>query len=166
MLAAVSSPIPPVLAKLGRLDVSEVAGLRSFLDLVPDPRSRRGRWYSLTAILLVCACAAVSGARSVEEIAEWAARASDTVLTAVGVRRHPLWWRRSPSRTTIGRVLAAVDGDALDRAVGAYLTGRNTGTTVPGQRRTIAVDGKSLRGRPACPLAAGICSPRSPTTRP
>ncbi|MDT0443447.1 transposase family protein [Streptomyces johnsoniae] len=103
--AAASSPIPSVLVKLGPLDIGEVADLQTFLNLVPDPRARRGRWYSLTAILLVCACAAVSGARSVDEIAEWAARASDTVLTAVGVRRHPLRWRRAPSRTTIGRVL-------------------------------------------------------------
>jgi predicted transposase YbfD/YdcC len=131
--------------KLGPLDAGRVADLRPFLDLVPDPRARRGRWYSLTAILLVCACAAVSGGRSVEEIAEWAARASDAVLTAVGVRRHPLRWRRSPSRTTIGRVLAAVDGDALDRAVSAYLAGRNTAQT-PGTRQVLAVDGKSLRG--------------------
>jgi predicted transposase YbfD/YdcC len=141
------------LVKLGPLDVSQVADLRPFLDLVPDPRARRGRWYSLTAILLVCACAAVSGARSVDEIAEWAARASDTVLTAVGVRRHPLLWRRSPSRTTIGRVLAAVDADVLDRAVGTYLTGRNTRATAPEQRQIIAVDGKSLRG--SARLSAG-----------
>lgn len=85
MPAAVSSPIPPVLAKLGPLDAGQVADLRPFLDRVPDPRARRGRWYSLTAILLVCACAAVSETRSVDEIAEWAARASDAVLTAVGV---------------------------------------------------------------------------------
>ncbi|MFI2297669.1 transposase family protein [Actinacidiphila glaucinigra] len=52
---------------------------------MPDPRAGRGRWYSLTAILLVCACAAMAGARSVDEIAEWAQRASDHVLTAVGV---------------------------------------------------------------------------------
>ncbi|WP_373557554.1 transposase family protein [Streptomyces sp. Tue6028] len=38
---------------------------------VPGPRTRRGRWYSLTAILLVCACAVVSGARSIDELAEW-----------------------------------------------------------------------------------------------
>ncbi|MFJ9544511.1 ISAs1 family transposase, partial [Streptomyces sp. NPDC101225] len=120
---------------------------------MPDPRARRGRWYSLTAILLVCACAAVSGARSVDEIAEWAARASDTVLTAVGVRRHPLRWRRAPSRTTIGRVLAAVDGDALDRAVGAYLAGRNFAGPASEQRQVIAVDGKSLRG--SARLSAG-----------
>lgn len=153
MPAAVSSPIPAVLVKLGPLDRGQVADLRPFLDLVPDPRARRGRWYSLTAILLVCACAAVSGSRTLDEIAEWAARASDTVLTAVGVRRHPLRWRRAPSRTTIGRVLAAVDGDALDRAVGAYLAGRDTAAPSSQQRQVIAVDGKSLRG--SARLSAG-----------
>jgi predicted transposase YbfD/YdcC len=136
-----------VLVKLGPLDGSRVADLRPYLDLVPDPRARRGRWYSLTAILLICACAAVSGARSVDELAEWAERASDALLAAVGVRRHPLKWRRAPSRTTIGRVLQAVDGDALDRAVGAYLTGRHEAAGAgSGPRRVIAVDGKALKG--------------------
>ncbi|MDT9696508.1 transposase family protein [Streptomyces sp. P17] len=121
MPAAASSPIPAVRVKLGPLDGGRIADLRPCLELVPDPRARQGRWYPLTAILLICACAAVSGARSVDELAEWAERASDALLAAVGVRRHPLQWRRTPSRTTIGRVLQAVDGDALDRAVGAYL---------------------------------------------
>jgi predicted transposase YbfD/YdcC len=115
------------------------------LDLVPDPRGRRGRWYPLTAVLLVCACAAVSGARSVDEIGEWGQRASDAVLTALGIRRHPLTWRRAPSRTTIGRVLAAVDGDALDQAVGTYLAHRHE-PAATGRRRMIAVDGKALKG--------------------
>jgi predicted transposase YbfD/YdcC len=139
--------------KLGPLGAGQVPDLRPFLDLVPDPRARRGRWYSLTAILLVCACATVSGARSVDEIAEWAQRASDAVLTAVGVRRHPLRWRRAPSRTTIGRVLATVDGDVLDRAVCAYLADRNAAGPASGQRQVIAVDGKSLRG--SARLSAG-----------
>ncbi|MEU1056124.1 ISAs1 family transposase [Streptomyces sp. NPDC005876] len=132
--------------KLGPPDLGRVADLRPFLGLVPDPRARQGRWYSLVAVLLVCACAAVSGARTLDEIAEWAQRASDAVLTAVGIRRHPLRWRRSPSRTTIGRVLAAIDGDALDRAVGDYLATRNAAGTSLGQRRVIAVDGKALKG--------------------
>ncbi|WP_308435235.1 transposase family protein [Streptomyces minutiscleroticus] len=106
----------------------------------------------MTAILLICACAAVSGARSVDELAElaeWAERASDALLAAVGVRRHPLQWRRAPSQTTIGRVLQAVDGDALDRAVGAYLTSRHDAAGArSGQRRVIAVDGKALSDRP------------------
>ncbi|MEU4173445.1 transposase family protein [Streptomyces sp. NPDC026665] len=98
----------------GPLDAGRVADLRPYLDLVPD-RAWRGRWYSLTAVLLVCAWAAVSRARSLDELAEWTERAPDVLLAAVGIRRHLLRWRRAPSRTTIGRVLKAVDGDALDR---------------------------------------------------
>lgn len=70
MPAVVSSPFPAVLVKLGPLDAGRVADLRPYLDLAPDPRARRGRWYSLIAVLLVCACAAVSGARSLDELAE------------------------------------------------------------------------------------------------
>ncbi|MFE1448077.1 hypothetical protein [Streptomyces olivaceoviridis] len=48
------------------------------------------------------------------------------MLAALGVSRHPLGWRRSPSAAaTIGRILAALDGDALDRAVSAYLAGQH-----------------------------------------
>ena len=102
MPAAASSPIPAVLVKLGPLDADRVADLRPYLDSVPDPRSRQGRWYSLTAILLVCACAVVSGAKSIDELAEWCERASDTLLAILGIRRHPLRWRRTPAPATIG----------------------------------------------------------------
>lgn len=155
MPAAVSSPIPAVLVKLGSLDAGRVADLRPYFDSVPDPRSHRGRWYSLTAILLVCACAVVSGARSIDELAEWGERAPNTLLALIGIRRHPLSWRHSPSSATIGRVLQAVDGDALDRAVGAYLADQHRAATeravapaacVSGRRRVIAVDGKALKG--------------------
>ena len=153
MPAAVSSPIPAVLVKLGLLDAGRVADLRPYLDSVPDPRSRRGRWYSLTAFLLVCACAALSGARSIDELAEWGERAPNTLLAVIGIRRHLLRWLRTPSPATIGRVLGAVDGDALDRAVGAYLADRHRVATEPavvppesGRRRVIAVDGKALKG--------------------
>jgi DDE_Tnp_1-associated len=153
--AAASSPIPAVLVKLGPLDASRIADLRPYFDSVPDPRARRGRWYSLTAILLVCACAVVSGARSIDELAEWGQRASSALLTVIGIRRHLPGWRHAPSPATIGRVLGAVDGDALDRAVGAYLADRHRATTEPAQAtppsvsrrpRVIAVDGKALKG--------------------
>lgn len=54
-----------------------------------------------------------------DELAEWGQRASDALLSLIGIRRHLLRWRRTPSPATIGRVLGAVDGDALERAVGA-----------------------------------------------
>ncbi|MGV9929519.1 hypothetical protein ACWDY4_02835 [Streptomyces olivaceoviridis] len=71
------------------------------------------------------ACAAVSGAGGIGEVAESGQQACRSVLAALGVHRHPLGWRRSPSTATIGRVLAALDGDALDRAVSAYLAGQH-----------------------------------------
>ncbi|MGW6923212.1 ISAs1 family transposase [Streptomyces sp. NPDC054950] len=139
MPAAASSPIPAVLVKLGPLDADRIADLRPYFDSVPDPRARRGRWYSLTAILLVCACAVVSGARSIDELAEWGQRASNALLTVIGIRRHLLRWRRTPSPATIGRVLGAVDGDALDRAVGAYLADRHrAGKALKGSARLTA----------------------------
>ncbi|MEU0250778.1 ISAs1 family transposase [Streptomyces sp. NPDC006235] len=153
VFAAPSSPIPAVLAKLGPLGPDDVADLRPFLQTVPDPRSRRGRWYSLTSVLLVCAAAAVSGARSIDELAEWGARADSGVLHALGVRRHLLRWRQAPSRSAIGRDLERLDGDALDTAVGAWLTRRHgeagQAAGLPAGRtgrRAIAVDGKALRG--------------------
>jgi hypothetical protein len=74
-----------MLAKLGPLDADRILDLRPYLDTVPDPRSRQGRWYSLTAILLVCAAATVSGAKSIDELAEWGQRAGIELLEAIGV---------------------------------------------------------------------------------
>ncbi len=156
MPADVSSQVPVVLAKLGPLGPDRVADLRPYLDTVPDPRSRRGRWYSLTAILLICACATVSGAKSIDELAEWGQRARTDLLDAIGIRHHLLRWRRSPSRATIGRVLERLDGDALDAAIGAYLADRHRAATTTETDtaetcqakplRAISLDGKALKG--------------------
>ncbi|WP_100448116.1 ISAs1 family transposase [Glycomyces xiaoerkulensis] len=140
-----------MLAKLGPLDADRIADLRPYLDAVPDPRSRQGRWYSLTAILLVCAAATVSGATSIDELAEWGHRAGIELLETIGVRRHLLHWRRSPSNATIGRVLEHLYGDALDAAIGAYLADRHRADTGDAPARTrrplraIALDGKALK---------------------
>ncbi|HEY8978071.1 MAG TPA: transposase family protein, partial [Streptomyces sp.] len=97
-----------MLEKLGPLDAERIADLRPYLAAVPDPRSRQGRWYSLVSVLLVCACAAVSGAKSLDEIAEFAERATNTLPATLGIRCHLLGWRRSPKPVTIGRVLMAL----------------------------------------------------------
>ncbi|WP_406729221.1 transposase family protein [Streptomyces sp. GD-15H] len=149
MPATPSSPIPAVLAKLGSLHQHDTGRLSAHLRRVPDPRSRRGRWYPLAGLLLVCACAVVSGARTVTEITEWGQRATTTVLEQLGIRRHLPGRRRAPSHATLTRLLAALDGDALDAAIGAYLAGHDhtdVGTTGSAPRPAIAVDGKALSG--------------------
>lgn len=58
---------------------------------------------------------------------------------------RPLFPRRSlPAETTVRRLLARIDGDTLDLAVGRWLADRRN--PAEGRLRGLAVDGKSLRG--------------------
>ncbi|MFJ8463764.1 transposase family protein [Streptomyces swartbergensis] len=103
----------------------------------------------MVGLLLICACAVVSGARTITEIAEWAQRATITVPELLGIRRHLPGGRRAPSHATLTRLLAALDGDALDAAIGAYLAEHDhtaIGATGSAPRPAIAVDGKALSG--------------------
>jgi hypothetical protein len=60
---------------------------------------------------------------------------------------NPLFPRRClPAETTVRRLLAWIDGDALDRSVGRWLADRRTDVTVTTGLRGLAVDSKSLRG--------------------
>lgn len=83
---------------------------------------------------------------SVTAIAEWAADLPQPMLAALGARRDPLTGRRhAAGEATIRRVLARIDADAFDLAVGAWLADRLRPPTRR-CRRAIAVDGKTLRG--------------------
>ncbi|WP_329303959.1 ISAs1 family transposase [Streptomyces sp. NBC_00659] len=126
---------------------------------MPDPRARRGIRHPWTALLTAAAAAVLSGAASITAIGEWVADAPQRVLSRIGFRPDPLTGLlRVPHPTTLRLVLAAADGDALDRAVGLFLAERQK----PGPgRRVIAVDGKTLRGsrtakRPAVALIAAM----------
>jgi hypothetical protein len=107
------------------LAVSEYPGLLERLAMIPDPRDRRGRRYTLVSVLAVSAAAVAAGAWSIAAIAEWATDAPWPVLAGLGVRRDPLTRRcHVPGEATIRRVLARVDGDAVDATIGAWLADR------------------------------------------
>ncbi|MFJ9589041.1 ISAs1 family transposase [Streptomyces acidicola] len=95
-------------------------------------------------LLALTACAVLAGARSLLAVGEWVADAPPALLERLGTAVDPLVPKRSwPAESTIRRLLARIDADALDRAVGARLADRQT----RGQGlRGLAVDGKSLRG--------------------
>ncbi|MCM1972635.1 ISAs1 family transposase [Streptomyces sp. G1] len=111
---------------------------------MPDPRARRGIRHPWAALLTAAAAAVLAGAASITAIGEWVADAPQRVLSLLGFRSDPLTGLiRPPHATTIRLVLAAVDGDALDRAIGDVLRERK----VPASgRKVVAVDGKTLRG--------------------
>jgi predicted transposase YbfD/YdcC len=144
-----SSPIPAAVTDPDHarpLALGECPGLLERLAMVPDPRDRRGRRYPLVSVLAVSAAAVAAGARSVTAIAEWATDAPGPILAALGVRCDPLTRRcQVPGEATIRRVLARVDGDAVDATVGAWLADRLR-PPGPRRRRAVAVDGKTLRG--------------------
>ncbi|MGW2207315.1 ISAs1 family transposase [Streptomyces sp. NPDC001774] len=136
-----------------------VADLGTYLDEVPDPRARRGVRYPWPALLAAAAAAVVAGAASMAAIGEWVADAPQRVLARLGFRPDPLTGRiRPPHATAIRLVLAAADGDALDRAIGRFLHERQNPQA---GRQAIAVDGKTLRGsrtkdKPATALIAAM----------
>jgi hypothetical protein len=145
-----------------RADLSR-EGLRS-----PYPK---GLLHPLVGVLAVAASAVLTGATSLLAISEWAADASQSVLTRLGARRDPFTGRlKAPCEATLRRVLATVDGDELDQAVSRWLTARSPQTD--GCLRTaVAVDGKALRGaaprqRPQDPPPGGRRSRHQHRPRP
>src|SRR3954453_4672824 len=63
-------PVPP--GRCRALDQAEAPDLLAYLAHITDPRQPRGRWHPLVAILALAAPPALTGARSMTAIAEWA----------------------------------------------------------------------------------------------
>ncbi|WP_258308903.1 transposase family protein [Streptomyces sp. NWU339] len=98
------------------------------LAQVPDPRGVR---HALAVVLTLTACAVLTGATSLPAVGEWIADAPPHVLERLGVRLDPVLPRRLlPSEATVRRLLARIDGDAPDRAVGGCLP--TAGPRAPG----------------------------------
>ena len=122
-------------------------GLADHLEVVGDPRDRRGIRHTLCSMLLIAAAAISAGCRSFVAIGEWAADAPQQVLAALRTRYDQ---RRDryvpPDEATLRRVLQNVDADAVDAAICAWLQERHA--RLPrgqGERPApIAVDGKML----------------------
>jgi predicted transposase YbfD/YdcC len=74
------------------------------------------------------------------------------VLTALGAPNREPSGPTAPAEATVRRVLQRVDGNALDAAIGDWLAARDPDRPPPdqepgkGARRSLAVDGKTVRG--------------------
>ena len=154
-----SSPIP---AAAQRPDPSAALAPEHYRDLldhlaqITDPRHRRGRRHALTVVLAVAVVAVLTGARSLAAIGEWASDSRGQVLAALGVRRDLTGAFRPPGEATVRRVLARIDTDALDRAVGAWLAAQQPPPATPATQPAT----RSPKARPA--PTRGLSSPRSP----
>ncbi|GAA4001791.1 hypothetical protein GCM10022384_55820 [Streptomyces marokkonensis] len=112
------------------------------LGRLPDPRRVRGRRYHLGSLLALCLVAVLGGAASLAAIARFAADTDSDLREQLGLTSS------TPNASPLGRLLARLDGDALDDAVGAWLA-RYVADPVdePGDTLVgLAVDGKTMRG--------------------
>lgn len=117
------------------------------LGAIPDPRRVRGRRHCLGFVLAATVTAVLCGARSTAAVAQWVREAAPQTLTELGAGRCPRTGRlRVPVACTIARVLARIDGDALDEAVGRWLAALSADPVEHDAPRAVAVDGKTLRG--------------------
>jgi predicted transposase YbfD/YdcC len=118
--------------------IGTASALLTLLASVPDPRRARGIRHQLPGILAVGIAAVAAGARSFAAIGQWVADADEDLLAALGSTGPCV-----PSESAIRRTFNRLDATVLDSVLGAWLWTR---TGVVGQRRVIALDGKSIRG--------------------
>ncbi|MFF5161403.1 ISAs1 family transposase [Streptomyces sp. NPDC000348] len=105
-------------------------------DRLPDPRRVRGLRYRLGSLLGLCLVAVLGGTRPLAQIARFAADAAPEVHDQLGLNRA------TPNASTLGRLLARLNGDTVDNAVGAWLARRATDPVDEPDRLTgLAVDG-------------------------
>jgi hypothetical protein len=104
---------------LNRLDLkSLLVALRD----VPDPRKKRGVRHDLPQILSIATLASLRGATSLFAIGELAAELPDEALRRLDSRISPSTRKRvAPEESTIRRTLKAIDADALDEVVNAWI---------------------------------------------
>ena len=161
---------------LNRLDLDSPDGLLARLEAIPDPRQKRGVRHRLAVILAIATLATLRGATSLVAIGEVAAELPPEALRRLGCRISPSKNAYvAPEESTIRRTLKAVDADAVDLVVNAWIADQvGAGRLATGQAPlvelaamvecdqtetrdggpdsepalldAVAVDGKTLRG--------------------
>jgi hypothetical protein len=112
------------------------SSLYHVFEQLPDPRSRHGRRHPLAAVLTLSTVAILSGARSLEAIAQFGRDRGPQCARKLGFTRQ-----RTPCKATLHNVFKALDAGVFDAALADWLRGRRRAGW-----RALAVDGKTLRG--------------------
>ena len=113
------------------------ASLLAALDEIQDPRRPQGRRYTLTHLLLFSVLAVLAGASSYQSIITFMSVHRERLNAIFGAR-----FRRAPAVNTLRNLFLALnpaDLEAAFRGHARQLAGRNGW-------RTVALDGKTLRG--------------------
>ena len=107
---------------------------------IPDWRARRGRRYSLAALLALACAAILGGVRSYSAIAEWGRNYGQAIARQLGFADG-----RTPCAATLHTVFRHLDVDLFERQLAAWAE-QVLQTAAPGDTPAVAIDGKTLRG--------------------
>jgi predicted transposase YbfD/YdcC len=127
-----------------------VCDLVELFTQVSDGRSDQGRDHPVAAVLALAAAATVAGMTGYSAIAGWVADVPAPVRAEL-YRRVGAVPAGPPSKATIWRVLTDTDTEALDAAVGRWLTSTEPACADAGQAAAprlthLRLDGKTIRG--------------------
>jgi len=133
---------PKLIRKVGPMKFTkkQLEDLIDILRSLKDPRHKRGKRHRKISVLAISICAVLCGARGYSAIAQWAQHRTQNQLKRLWCRYNekPNQYQ-PPSEPTIRRVLQAIDAEAVDQAIYAWLSSLFSGCAV-------AFDGKVLRG--------------------
>ncbi len=116
------------------------AVLLAALAEVPDPRRAQGQRYSMRHLLLFSVLATLAGATSYQKIIAFIALQRERLNAVFGA-----CFRRAPTVNTLRHLFLALGGDDLEAAFRHHARDLNA-RPAPEALRTVALDGKTLRG--------------------
>jgi len=128
------------------MDARQYSSLAAALGDGPDPRHARGKRHAWPLVLTLIGAALASGQQGVRAIGQWVEERAEELVALLRPPRA-----RLPSSATVRRALRAVDVEALEERVAAFVHGL-TAPAAParGARAPawagLAVDGKAVRG--------------------
>ena len=116
------------------------AFLLAALAEVPDPRRAQGQRYSMSHLLLFSVLAMLAGATSYQKIIAFIALQRERLNAVFGA-----CFRRAPAVNTLRHLFLALGRDDLEAAFRRHARDLNAHSR-PQALRTVALDGKTLRG--------------------
>ena len=126
------------MSKERRVELSEII---SHFDELEDPRSSINRHHPLISVIVISLMAVISGADGPTAIRKWAESKNELLLKVLDLPKG------LPSKDVFRRVLMALNPQSFQACFVSWLNSlQSESGSGPGSRRTMAVDGKCLRG--------------------
>ncbi len=119
---------------------AEATSLLDFLSRIPDPRGRRGRRFSLSAMMATVVCGILCGHRGYKAIADWIASQDRKIWWLLG------YWRKPPCANAFRDLILALDPVILEQCVREWVESQLGEVVDEAKLSAVAMDGKSLCG--------------------